>query len=317
VLFHRQLAKKERPHAPARYSEEEVVTEKLTVAVLGAGGTMGFPIARNLARAGLTVRAWNRSREKVEPLSRDDVRVVDSPDEAADGSDVTVTMLADADPVVECARKAFGTRAVADGIWVQMSTIGEAGTERCSELARELGVGFVDAPVLGTKAPAEEAALVVFASGPPELHERAQPVFDAIARRTMWVGEAGAASRLKVATNSWILAVVEGTAETLALAEGLGLDPQLVLDAVSGGPLDLPYLQMKGRAIIEGDFDPSFKLALAAKDASLVEESARRHRLDLPLLVTIRRRMEEGSRRHGGKDMSATYLTSIERDPAA
>jgi 3-hydroxyisobutyrate dehydrogenase len=126
----------------------------------------------------------------------------------------------------------------------------------------------------------------------------------------MWVGEAGAGTRLKVAINNWILAVVEGAAETLALAEGLDLDPRLVLEALAGGPLDLPYLQMKGKAIIERDFEPSFRLALAAKDASLIEESAERHGLDLPLSRTIRARLAEGAKEHPDEDMSATYLTS-------
>jgi 3-hydroxyisobutyrate dehydrogenase len=83
-----------------------------------------------------------------------------------------------------------------------------------------------------------------------------------------------------------------------------------VLDAVAGGPLDLPYLQMKGKAIIERDFEPSFTLLLAAKDASLVEESASRHSLDLPLLHTIRMRLDQGAEEHPDEDMSATYLTS-------
>jgi 3-hydroxyisobutyrate dehydrogenase len=126
----------------------------------------------------------------------------------------------------------------------------------------------------------------------------------------MWVGDAGAGTRLKLATNSWVLTVVEGAAETLALAEGLGLDPRLVLEAVKGGALDLPYLQMKGKAMLEHNFDPAFRLELAAKDARLVVESAQRHDLDLPLLEIVRDRLAEGAREHGDKDMAATYLTS-------
>jgi 3-hydroxyisobutyrate dehydrogenase len=136
-------------------------------------------------------------------------------------------------------------------------------------------------------------------------------VFDALGQRTMWVGEAGNGTRLKLTTNSWLLAVVEGAAETLALAEGLGLDPQLVLEAVKGGPLDMPYLQMKGKAMIDRDFEPSFKLVLATKDASLVEEAAEQHGLDLPLLRTIKERFEQGAAEHGDEDLSATFLTSM------
>jgi len=286
------------------------MAEKPTIAVLGAGGTMGLPMARNLARAGFPIRAWNRSREKAEPLREDGAELVESPGEAVQRADVTLTMLADADAVLETMDQALAERSPDGPIWLQMSTIGEQGTERCIELASQHQLTLVDAPVLGTKQPAQEAKLVIMASGPAELRDQLQPIFDAIGQRTMWVGEAGAGSRLKIATNTWILAVVEGTAETFALAEGLGLDPQLVLDAVAGGPLDLPYLQMKGRAIIERSFEPSFRLALAAKDATLVEESARRHDLELPLLRTIRERLEQGAAEHPDEDMIATYLTS-------
>jgi 3-hydroxyisobutyrate dehydrogenase len=286
------------------------MAEKQTIAVLGAGGTMGFPIARNLARAGFSVRAWNRSREKAEPLAEDGAEVVDSPDQAAEAADVIVTILADADSVLESIGGAFPDGPADGAIWLQMSTIGEAGTARCMELAETNGLTLIDAPVLGTKEPAEEGELVVMASGPRDLEDRVAPIFEAVGQRTMWVGEAGAGTRLKLATNSWILAVVEGTAETLALAEGLGLDPGLVLEAVAGGPLDLPYLQLKGKAIIERDFEPSFKLALAAKDAALVEESAERRGLDLPLVRTIRERLEQGAGEHPRDDMSATFLKS-------
>jgi 3-hydroxyisobutyrate dehydrogenase len=288
-----------------------------TIAVLGAGGTMGFPMARNLARAGFTVRAWNRTREKAEPLTEDGVELVESPAEAVQQAGVILTMLADADAVIDAISSALSGELADSAIWLQMSTIGERGTERCGELARKHALKFIDAPVLGTKEPAHQAKLVIIASGPAELRDRLEPVFDAIGQRTMWVGEAGTGTLLKLAINSWILAVMEGAAETLALAEGLGLDPQLVLDAVSGGPLDLPYLQMKGKAIIERDFEPSFRLVLAAKDACLVEDSASSHGLDLPLVRTIRKRLEEGAAEHPDEDMSATYLTSAPAAAAA
>jgi len=271
---------------------------------------MGFPIARNLARAGFGVRAWNRSREKAEPLADDGARVVDTPAEAASDAEVIITMLSDGDAVLESIAAALEDRSPAGVVWLQMSTIGERATDRCKEFAREREVTFVDAPVLGTKQPAEEGKLVIMASGPGELQDRLASVFDAIGQRTMWIGEAGVGTRLKLATNSWILAIVEGAAETMALAEGLGLDPQLVLDAVAGGSLDLPYLQMKGKAIINRDFEPSFRLLLAAKDASLVEDAAAAHGLDLPLVRTIRERLEQGADEHPDEDMSATYLTS-------
>jgi 3-hydroxyisobutyrate dehydrogenase len=121
-----------------------------------------------------------------------------------------------------------------------------------------------------------------------------------------------------VAVNVWIVALVEGAAEALALAGGMGLDPQLLLDTVSGGPLDLPYLQMKGGMMVERSFEPSFKLALAAKDARLAVDAAHEAGLDLPLVETIAQRLTEASDDHGDKDMAATYLASAERGrPAA
>jgi 3-hydroxyisobutyrate dehydrogenase len=303
-----------------------VVTE--TVAVLGAGGTMGFPIARNIARAGIPVRAWNRSRDRAEPLTKDGAYLADTPADAADGAGIVITMLADEDAVLEAmdgprgALSAMPGRNQADGdrtddpngpehaIWVQMSTIGEAATRRCAELANRHGVGFVDAPVLGSRQPADERKLVVLESGPEEARPRLQPVFDAIGHRTIRVGEAGAGSRLKLVTNSWVVAVVAAGAETIALAEALGLDPQLFFRAIEGGVLDLPYLRMKGKAIAERDFTPAFRLTLAAKDANLVRQAAEDSGLDLPVMQAVARRLAEGAREYGELDFCATYLTS-------
>ena len=295
-----------------------MTASKETIAVLGAGGTMGFAMARNLAREGFEVRAWNRSREKAAPLSEDGAEVLDSAAQAAAGASVILTMLADGDTVLEAMRGNDGALSgdvSSDAIWLQMSTIGEAATDDCIELASDHELAFVDSPVLGTKEPAEQGELVILASGPDRVKERVEPIFAVVGKRSMWVGAAGDGTRLKLATNSWLLAVVEGAAETLAFAEGVGLDPQLVLDAVEGGPLDLPYLQMKGNAIIARKFEPSFRLALAAKDAALVQEAAARHDLDLPLVTTIRQRLDQGVSEHGDEDLSATYLTSASAGP--
>jgi 3-hydroxyisobutyrate dehydrogenase len=283
--------------------------KQMTVAVLGAGGTMGLPMARNIARAGLRVRAWNRSPEKMRPLADDGAHLADDARAAVEGADVVITMLADADAVLAVMGAAID--AMREGVaWLQTSTIGEAGIEACAELAEGHGIRLVDAPVLGTKAPAEQGELIVLGSGPEGLRDGLAPIFDAIAQRTMWVGETGAGTRLKVVVNSWIVTVVEGGAETIALAEGMGVDPTLLFEALEGGALDLPYLRMKGEAIAARDFDPSFSLRLAAKDAALVQESAGRRDLGLPSLAAIRRRLEEGVPEHGDEDMSATFLTS-------
>ena len=280
-----------------------------SIAVLGAGGTMGQGMARNLQKAGFAVRAWNRSRDKAEPLAGDGITVVDSPTEAVEDADLILTMLSDGDAVLDVARQ-FLPSAGDDAIWLQMSTIGHEATERCIEVANDAKITFVDAPVLGTKKPAEEGKLVVIASGPDSARERVEPVFEAVGQRTMWVGEAGTGSRVKVAVNAWIVSLVEGAAETVALAEGLGIDPKLVLEAVGGGPLDLPYLQMKAGMMLERSFEPSFRLALAAKDARLAIDAAEKAGLKLPMLEAIAQRLTEGADQYGDEDLAATYLVS-------
>jgi 3-hydroxyisobutyrate dehydrogenase len=274
---------------------------------------MGMGMATNIARAGLPLIAWNRTREKAEPLTEHGARVVAMPAEAGAGADVIVTMLTDGDAVLGAMQGQDGALSQAgEGlVWVQMSTIGEQATQRCMKVAQEAGVGFVDAPVLGTKQPAAEGKLVVMASGPLQLRERVQPIFDAVAQRTMWVSDqAGTSTRLKLVTNAWIVAVVEGAAETIALAEGLDLDPALFLAAIESGPLDSPYVRMKGQAMIDRDFTPTFALKLATKDAMLAAESAREHDLDLPVLRAISERMQQAVPEHGDEDLSATFLTS-------
>ena len=278
-----------------------------TIAALGTG-VMGAPMARNLARAGHEVRAWNRSSEKAVPLRDDGVDVRDDPAFAAAGADVVMTMLADADAVLDVARRTD----LAEGqIWWQASTIGLEGTEECAALAQATGATLVDAPVLGTRLPAEEGTLVILASGPDGALDACAPLFDAVGSRTMRLGAAGTGTRLKLAVNSWVLAVTQGTAETIALAQALGLDPAWVFEAVEGGALDLPYFRMKGKMMLDEQFPASFALALAAKDARLVGEAAERHGADVPVARAIAERFAEAAQAgHGDEDMAATYRLS-------
>src|SRR5207247_9735485 len=145
-------------------------------------------------------------------------------------------------------------------------TIGLAAAERLAEIASEHGLVLVDAPILGTKEPAEKGELVVFASGPQEARERCEPIFGTIGKATRWVGEAGAGQRFKLVINTWLLAAVEGVAEAISLDRGVGLDPNDVLDALSGGPLDMPYLQLKVKVLIERSCEPSYKPSLRAQE---------------------------------------------------
>ena len=282
------------------------MTTTPTVAVLGTG-TMGAPMARNIAKAGLPVRVWNRTRDKAEALA-DVATVADSVAEAVAGADIVMTLLWDTDGVVETMEQARGH--LAEGaVWLQQSTVGVEGGARLADLAEDLGVTYVDAPVLGTKKPAEDGALVVLASGPEDARATLEPVFDAVASRTLWVGAAGDGQKLKLVANAWVATVLEGVADSLTLARDLGLDPALFLQAVEGGAMDAPYVQLKGSNMLAGRFDPAFSLAGALKDVELIVEAAAASGTDLGLIPGVRehlaRAVEAG---HGDKDMAATFL---------
>jgi 3-hydroxyisobutyrate dehydrogenase len=285
---------------------------KTPVAVLGTG-IMGAPMARNLLRNGFPVRVWNRTRSKAEPLAADGATVVETPAEAVEGAEIVLTMLSDGAAVADAITAAApGLRE--NALWLQSSTVGLTAIGSLEKLAQQHGLVLVDAPVLGTKQPAEQGSLVVLAAGPRDVGERAQPVFDAIGQRTVWVGdsaESGAASRLKLVLNSWVLAVTNAVGEAVGLAEALGVDPALITETLSGGALDLPYLHMKAGAILRGDYTPSFTVRGAEKDARLIDEAARHAgvRLDVAQAVGERlRRAIELS--HGDEDMAAAYFAS-------
>jgi 3-hydroxyisobutyrate dehydrogenase len=275
------------------------------VAVLGTG-TMGAPMARNLAAAGLDVRVWNRTIEKARAVEGADA--FGSPAEAAGGADFVITILSDGAAVEEAvAGLDFG-----DAIWLQMSTVGIDATERLMEIASAGDVPFVDAPVVGTKQPAEQGKLTVLASGPRDPRERAKPIFEAVAARTIELGDAGEGTRLKLVVNSWLVSMIEALAETMAFSEAIGVDPDRFLDTIDGGPLGPAYAQLKGKMMIARKFDPSFALALARKDAGLVLEAAERCGFDAALVEVVARKMDAAiAAGHGDEDMAATIFASL------
>lgn len=283
-----------------------------TVAVLGTG-IMGGPMARNLRAAGIGVRAWNRTPEKTRELSASGVDVAEGPADAVAGADAVVTMLADGSAVEHVMAEQGALAAMDDeAIWIQASTVGVQVIRRLSELAAQRGVGFVDAPVLGTREPAEAGELVVLAAGDERLRDRCQPVFDAIGSRTRWLDGVGAATRFKLVLNGWIVGLVETLAETIGLARALDIEPGAFLSAIEGGPLDCGYAQIKGAAMAEESFEPpSFPLRLAAKDARLVLEAAREAGLSLPLIGATSSQFERSIQQgHGDEDMAAAYWAS-------
>ena len=277
------------------------------VALFGTG-IMGAAMARNLLKAGLEVRAWNRSTEKAKPLADDGATVFEDPAEAARGADFLLTMLPDADVIEDVVGSGVLLELAEDAVWLQMSTVGEEGNERLARLADEGGVAYVDAPVLGTKAPAEQGQLIVLASGPEEARDGCEPVFGAVGSKTVWLGEAGEGSRLKLVINNWIVGLLGVLAETVSFARATGVDPQKFLETIEGGPLGLPYAQMKGAMMIDEAFPTSFPAKLARKDAGLVLDAAEEKGLDMVVARAVAARFDEAIEAgHGEEDMAAVY----------
>jgi 3-hydroxyisobutyrate dehydrogenase len=135
-------------------------------------------------------------------------------------------------------------------------------------------ITLLDAPVSGSKDPAEQGQLTIFASGPAEARESVTPLFDALGQRTIWVGPVGTGTRLKIVNNTWLAFAAEAVAASVALARRLGLETEAVVDAVEGGPLVSPWQAAKLQRILEGDFSAQFALSLALKDVHLALEAA-------------------------------------------
>jgi len=280
------------------------------VAVLGTG-IMGAAMARSLLRAGLRTTVWDRSASATAPLAEAGAEVAATPAEAVRDAGVVITMLPTPDVVTsvifdEGVAGAFARWAA----WAQMGTIGEAAS---AEIARRLGslrpdVLFVDAPVSGSKGPAEQGQLLILASGPAAAQEATRPVFAAIGRKTLWLGsEPGQGSRMKIVVNAYMSILIEGVAEALELASQLGVDTGKLAEAIDGGPLDAPIADAKLHKMERGDYAPEFPLQWALKDVDLALAEA--PGATLPLLAALSRQwratVDAG---HGREDVSVARL---------
>jgi 3-hydroxyisobutyrate dehydrogenase len=246
------------------------------VAVLGIGA-MGHGMATSALRAGIPTIVWNREPEPTKDLADLGADVAETAADAARRAAIVVTMVTDTDAVISIARDRGMLAALAPGaIWVQMSTIGVAGIDRVAAIvaAERPEVTLLDAPVSGSRGPAEQGQLTIFASGPQEARSRVASLFDALGQRTIWVGAVGAGSRLKLVNNTLVAFAAEGVSTAAALARRLGLENKTVIEALSGGPLVSAWQAAKLERIGEEEFSAQFALSLALKDARLALQAA-------------------------------------------
>jgi 3-hydroxyisobutyrate dehydrogenase len=275
--------------------------------VIGTG-IMGAGMAGSLARDGHQVTIWNRTPDKAEAVADAidaDVTVAATVADAVADCEVVVTILFDAEAVLAVADDIAAH--LPDGsVWVQSATVGPNAARTIADRAPGR---VLDAPVLGTRKPAEDGTLVVLASGPADLVEAARPALDAIGGRTLVVGdEIGQGSALKLACNAWVGLLTAGTAQALALARGLGVDPQLFLDAIDGGAADSPYAHLKGGAMLSGDMPVSFALDGVRKDFALMQDAAGGAGVDDELIATVRGLFDAAAELgHGGDDLASVW----------
>ena len=291
------------------------MSQKPQLAVLGLG-IMGGAMAARLADAGFPLRVWNRTRAKAAPLEAHGATVCETPAEAVQGAEVVLTVLADGPATEQAVLTSGALKAMGAGTtWVQMATVGVAWTGRFAAAAEDAKVTFVDAPVLGTKAPAERGELLVLASGPEEARATCAPVFEVVGKQARWLGAAGEGSRLKLVINGWLVGLLGALADTLAFAEATGVDPAAFLEAIDGGALNAPYAQMKGKMMIARSFETSFPLSLALKDARLVIEAAERAGVGAETTKAVARLFERAEAAgEGDSDMSAIFVAAREQE---
>jgi 3-hydroxyisobutyrate dehydrogenase len=286
-------------------------TDALAIAFLGTG-RMGGPMAANLARAGFAVRAWDRTPSRATALAEDGATVAASPAEAIQGAGILITMLADGPATDQALRGPDGQLDLAPGlIWIQMATVGLEWTQRFVNTATGYQLSFFDAPVSGSAGPAQAGELTILASGPHWLREAVAPVFAALGRATVWLGPAGHGTRAKLVLNNWLAGLTEMTAETLAFARQLGLDPAAIVDLLDSTPLGSPYAVQKARTMLAGDFTPAFALKHALKDADLAAQAAQASGAQLSLTDALLPRWRRAAASgHADDDLAAIYTTS-------
>jgi 2-hydroxy-3-oxopropionate reductase len=249
-------------------------------------GIMGKPMAGNLLAAGYPLTVHNRSRETVDELAARGAAAARSPREVAASSDVVITMLPDS-PDVEAV--VLGPDGVADGIregalYIDMSTIGPAVSRRIATVLSGRAVDAVDAPVSGGEPAAREGNLSIMAGGSEEAVERAGPIFEVLGKATTHIGPPGAGQVAKAANQVVVALTIQAVAEALVLARKAGVDPARVRDALLGGFAQSRILDLHGQRMLEGAYDPGFKLRLHRKDLAIALQIGREEHA--PLFAT-------------------------------
>ncbi len=264
----------------------------LKVALLGTG-LMGFPMARNIAKAGFDLTVWNRTHAKAEPLSSDGAKVAASATGAVSGADIVITMLENG-PVVEALLFEAGVSnaAKAGAIVIDMSSIPPSTARSIGKRLEAAGKRYIDAPVSGGTVGAQQATLAIMAGGDAADVETARPVLEAMGRVTR-VGPHGAGQLSKLANQAIVAITIGAVSEALLLAAAGGADPAAVRQAIRGGFAESRILELHGQRMIDRNFKPGGPVHLQVKDLDTILTTASEEGLDLPLVKDVRARFTQ------------------------
>jgi 3-hydroxyisobutyrate dehydrogenase len=284
------------------------------VGVIGLG-IMGAPMARNLVKAGFDVTVWNRTRAKADALARDGARVAATPRDLAREVDVLVVMVTNS-PDVEAVL--FGKDAALDGarpgqLWIDMSTISPEVTRSIAARLRERGVQMLDAPVSGGDKGAREGTLSIMVGGEEATFERCRPVFEAMGKNIVYIGENGAGQTAKLCNQIACAVNIQAMCETLMFAARSGIDPRRMLQAVTAGAAGSWMMANLAPRILNGDFAPGFMVKLQQKDLRLVLEAADPMKLPLPATVVVQQLFRAVEAAGGGDLGTQAIIQSLEK----
>jgi 2-hydroxy-3-oxopropionate reductase len=246
-------------------------------------GIMGKPMAANLLAAGYPLTVYSRSPGSVDDLADLGASSASSAHDVAAVSDIVITMLPDS-PDVEAV--VLGSRGVAEGIaagalYVDMSTIAPAVSRAIAAALAERGVAAVDAPVSGGETAARAGELSIMAGGDEPAVARAQPVFDVLGKATTYIGPPGSGQVAKAANQVVVALTIQAVAEALVLARKAGADPARVRAALLGGFAQSRVLDVHGQRMLDGAYDPGFKLRLHRKDLAIALQLGREEQVPL------------------------------------
>ncbi len=250
-------------------------------------GIMGSAMATNLLKAGFKVTVWNRSQGKAELLANAGAAIAATPRAVAECSDIVIAMMANG-PAVQSVRD--GADGIIAGLkpgkgYVDMSTVDAETSIESAKLAHNKGALFLEAPVAGSKKPAEDGTLTIMAAGDQALYETALPAFEKMGKKIMFLGETGNGARMKLANNLVMGGMMIALCEGLALASGCGLDTNQLLEVLDSGAVSNPMFRLKGPQIIANrDFPPAFPLKHMQKDLRLAIKLA--EEVGQPLFAT-------------------------------